>query len=216
MPVVKAAELTDTSAVSIKRARMVIIYDRQHDTELEEEIKAGFINLTEASDRMRPLPGEKKPGPSAKLKALAAPRPNEMQMLAQRSAAARVGRRVLTREQVDPDFVGSNADFIAKYGLVWSHTAAELAADRYSALATELYSVKRTLEKALKGQRGEIAKLSRPPSPRNVEWMREALDYLAPLVAEAEAWQRAAVNLAIVAADEKASRPEEASHAPAP
>ena len=97
-----------------------------------------------------------------------------------------VARPPLTREQVDPEFTGTAMDWVDKYGHVQVMTAEEYARERFSAWSANMRGVVKAA-KALP----ELPKVDhnwlRSPRPRDVERLADALDYLRPMVAEAEA-----------------------------
>ena len=94
--------------------------------------------------------------------------------------------KALTREEVDPEFVGTPMDWVDKYGHVQVMTAEQYATARFTAWALHM----RTLAKNGK-QLPELPKVDhnwlRSPKDLDVRKLTEALEYLRPLIAEAEA-----------------------------
>ena len=92
----------------------------------------------------------------------------------------------LTKEEIDPEFTGTAMDWVDKYGHVQVMTAEEYARERFSAWSANMRGVVKAA-KALP----ELPKVDhnwlRSPRPRDVERLADALDYLRPMVAEAEA-----------------------------
>jgi len=97
-------------------------------------------------------------------------------------AIAPAARRNLTRQDVDPEFIGSDLDFVREYGHVWIHTAEERATMRFEALATEVGAF---ANKAKSLQRVD-ANWLRSPNRRDVERLRRALEAIEALVEESK------------------------------
>jgi hypothetical protein len=97
------------------------------------------------------------------------------------------GPRYLTPKEVDPEFTGTPVEFVDKYGHVQVHTAKEMATMRFADWASYV--------KSLAKYAREMPDLGRPvdhnwlrsPAPSDVAKLTEALDYLRPKIAEAEA-----------------------------
>jgi ParB-like chromosome segregation protein Spo0J len=113
-----AAKKFEISPASVKRARTVI---KHGDKQLEKDVKQGKVHLRIAAERVAPK--KKKPGERTRDYGL--------------PAAARVPvidtskRRILTPEQVDPEFTGTSNEFTTKYGHVQLETAEERATNRF-------------------------------------------------------------------------------------
>jgi hypothetical protein len=97
-----------------------------------------------------------------------------------------IAKNPLTKEEIDPEFTGTAMDWVDKYGHVQVMTAEQYARERFSAWSANMRGVVKAA-KALP----ELPKVDhnwlRSPRPRDVEKLAEALDYLRPMVAEAEA-----------------------------
>jgi hypothetical protein len=97
-----------------------------------------------------------------------------------------LAKNPLTKEEIDPEFTGTAMDWVAKYGHVQVMTAEQYACERFSAWSANM----RGIVKAAKVL-PELPKVDhnwlRSPRPRDVEKLAEALDYLRPMIAEAEA-----------------------------
>jgi hypothetical protein len=91
----------------------------------------------------------------------------------------------LTPAEVDPEFTGTAIEWTDKYGHVQALTGEQYATDRFNAWTANL----RILVKA--GRNADWPKVDhdwlRSPSPHFIGKMTEALDYLRPIIAEAEA-----------------------------
>ncbi len=93
----------------------------------------------------------------------------------------------MTREQVDPEFKGTPVEFTDKYGHVQVMNAEKMATQGFSAWATNM--------KALAKRHRELPGIFRPvdrnwlrsPRPYDLIKLREAMQYLRPIFAEAEA-----------------------------
>ena len=94
----------------------------------------------------------------------------------------------LTRQQVDPEFEGSEWEWINKYGHVQAMTAEQYASVRFSSWAGHMRSLVKS-EKALPPlpERPVDHNWLRNPKPYDIEKLSEALAHLRPLIAEAEA-----------------------------
>lgn len=97
-------------------------------------------------------------------------------------AIAPAARRNLTRQDVDPEFVGTDLDFIREYGHVWMHTAEERATMRFEALAIEASA----FAGKAKNLQPVDANWLRSPNRRDVERLRAALAVIEPLVKESK------------------------------
>ena len=97
-----------------------------------------------------------------------------------------ISKNPLTREEIDPEFTGTPMDWVDKYGHVQVMTAEQYARERFSAWSANM----RGIVKAAKVL-PELPKVDhnwlRSPRPRDVEKLAEALDYLRPMIVEAEA-----------------------------
>ena len=97
-----------------------------------------------------------------------------------------LAKNPLTKEEIDPEFTGTAMDWVSKYGHVQVMTAEQYARERFSAWSANMRGVVKAT-KALP----ELPKVDhnwlRSPRPRDVEKLAEALDYLRPMFAEAEA-----------------------------
>lgn len=113
----EAAAKFEISTASVDRARRVI---KHGDEKLEQDVKRGKVHLRIAAERVTP----KKKGV----------RPAQTRGL---PVSARVPmidtskRRVLTPQEVDPEFTGTSNEFTTKYGHVQIETAEERAANRF-------------------------------------------------------------------------------------
>jgi hypothetical protein len=115
--------------------------------------------------------------------------------------------RHLTREEVDPEFTGTATEWTDKYGHVQAMTAEEYATMRFSAWVFNV----RALVSAGKKQPDwpEVDhNWLRSPKARDIARLAEALDYLRPKLAEAEALL-ARANLAMTGPDLSVREPAE-------
>jgi len=109
--------------------------------------------------------------------------------------------KALTREQVDPEFKGTPTEFMDRFGHVQTTTAIEKASAHLNTYATYM----RTLMKAAQGLPSWpeidaywLDKL-REPNRHDIAKLTEALEYIRPIVATAEAL----LACAVVAAKKK-------------
>jgi hypothetical protein len=103
--------------------------------------------------------------------------------------------KALTREQVDPEFTGTPTEFMDRFGHVQTTTAIQKASAHLNTYATYM----RTLAKAAQGLSGWpvidaywLEKL-REPNRHDIAKLTEALEYLRPIIATAEAMLARAV-----------------------
>jgi hypothetical protein len=165
MSVRDAANVVKVSPSSIANARAILAHGTQEDKEAVLRGKARLRNkAAELRQRNRAAPG-----PAPKL-IIANPGP----------------LRSLTRQEVDPEFTGTDTDWVDKYGHVQVMTAAEYASMRFDAWASNM--------KTLSNQTRNLPDWPtvdhnwlRNPRPAAVAKMAEALESLRPKIAEAEA-----------------------------
>jgi len=98
----------------------------------------------------------------------------------------------LTPKEVDPEFCGTALEFAAKYGHVNQHTAEEYATMRFDDLASDMKALAKRCRE-FPERKAVDSDWLRNPNPRSVAQLTEALDYLRPKVAEAEALLERAV-----------------------
>jgi hypothetical protein len=104
---------------------------------------------------------------------------------------------ILTPAQIDPEFTGTPAEFVRIHGHVRVHTAAQQATMAFTALAAKARTMARHWRDYEAEMRGSSTPISfsdaywlnwlREPGPRDIAKLAEALEYLRPRIAEAEA-----------------------------
>lgn len=99
----------------------------------------------------------------------------------------------LTPQEVDPEFTGTPMEFTAKYGHVQIMTAQEYATMRFSDWASYINSLAK-LAKKMPELRDVDHNWLRAPKPNEVAKLTEALEYLRPKIAKAEALLTTAVT----------------------
>ena len=105
--------------------------------------------------------------------------------------------RILTREEIDPEFTGTDAEFVDLHGHVRTNNAQQQATAAFNALADELRALARAKFDYARQNAGSSNRIDfsnpywlnwlREASPRAIRRMTEALDIVRPLIAEAEA-----------------------------
>ena len=98
----------------------------------------------------------------------------------------------LSRQQVDPEFVGTDFDFTNKYGHVVMHTAEERARMRFGDWAVGMHALAKEAKRSTCWSDCDESWL-RSPRPQDIARMTEALDALRPKIARAEALLQVAV-----------------------
>jgi len=182
-----AADLIGVSRGSAARARAIITLGDETDI---GDVLSGKTNLAK---RAKKLTSQKGLRPSAK-PSIARKRDfipnNNLSTL-----------KALTREQVDPEFKGTPTEFMDRFGHVQTTTAIEKASAHLNTYATYM----RTLMKAAQGLPSWpeidaywLDKL-REPNRHDIAKLTEALEYIRPIVATAEAL----LACAVVAAKKK-------------
>jgi ParB-like chromosome segregation protein Spo0J len=165
-----AAEAVNSSYGSAKRARTIRLHGTVEDI---NDVIAGRTSLMAKSEKLL--------GNITKIKRPT--RDNGDRILKFTNAPP---IKAMTREQVDPEFKGTPVEFTDKYGHVQVMTAEQYATQGFSAWATNM--------KALAKRHRELPGISRPvdrnwlrsPKPYDLVKLREAMQYLRPIFAEAE------------------------------
>jgi hypothetical protein len=175
----QAAAQVGVSYGSAKRARQI----RTHGTEADvADVLAGKIPLTTRA---------------TELTLVRNPRPPRIQHQHRRSSRRMVfagtgPMPALTQQEVDPEFKGTPMEWVDKYGHVQVKTAEEYATMRFS----DWVSVVRVLAKSWREQpelRNVDHNWLRSPRPIDIAKLTEALEFLRPRIAEAEALLACAV-----------------------
>jgi|HubBroStandDraft_3_1064219.scaffolds.fasta_scaffold02461_5 hypothetical protein len=144
-----------------------------------------------------------RPANAPKLKRL--PKAQRRRFVRERLAAP--AYRHLTRKEVDPEFNGTATEFVDKYGHVQAETAEQRAAGRFTAWVFNVRALVGAA-KRLPGWPEVDHNWLRSPKARDAPRLAEALDYLRPLLAEAEALL-ARANLAMTGSDLSVREPAE-------
>jgi len=129
----EAAKKLGISVKSVERAKVILEHG---DPETIKAVETGKLPIKATAEKLRAKRQPKpKPGQPTNAERRAAFKEARAKLLA-------TPQRVLTREEVDPDFVGTPLEFSTLHGHVQSQTAAEKAASqqrfRVDALATAL------------------------------------------------------------------------------
>lgn len=201
------------SAMSVKRA--LVVLDRGTEAEVRAVAQGG--NLHDICDAIRARNG-RGPGRRPAVKA-AAPKPPKpaapppakpkVEELPRKHHVPAAKVRTLTREQVDPEFTGTDGEFRDKYGHVWMKTAAEIAESGFQQWTANMGNLARAATGCLDWPEVDLHWL-RQVRQRDVDKLRERLALLRPKVAEAEVLLAAAEAALAAAAAKPASDTEAA------
>ena len=164
----KAGELLSVGHRTVSDANTVL---KSGDTGLIEAVQSGKMKVDPAArlvraKRAKPTtqPPKRQRGPLPEIKSL----------------------QPLTREEVDPEFQGSAIDWTDKYGHVQIMTAERYATERFGAWASNLGAISKEAKRMPDWPNVDHNWL-RSPRARDIAKLVEALDYLRPKIAEAEA-----------------------------
>src|SRR4029077_7376660 len=157
----EAAEKFDVSTASVDRARRVIKFG---DEALEQDVKKGKKHLRIAAEQVSP-----------KKKKQTGARGQPVVRVVDLGARKRAP---LTREQVDPEFVGTELEFITEYGHVWLETAQERATSRFTEWSIQIGAFANQLRQY--PLRKVDANWLRSPKPNDLRRLREAYKVLKP------------------------------------
>jgi len=165
----QTAKLFDVSKRSVNEATSVL---KSGDTKTIEAVKTGKIAVSKADqiERQKRQPRkvrERRPNPFL------------VEQLNARPYAH------LTPEQVDPEFTGTPTEWKDKYGHVQAMTAEQYATVRFTAWSGNMKSLVKTA-KPFDWPNVDHNWL-RKPRPQDITRLEEALNYLRPKIAEAEA-----------------------------
>jgi hypothetical protein len=94
--------------------------------------------------------------------------------------------KVLTREQIDPEFKGTPIEWVDKYGHVQTHTAEQYATMRFGDWVGNARALSKRWRELPAPQNVDHNWL-RSPSQRDVTSLTESLEFLRPKIAELEA-----------------------------
>lgn len=135
--VIAAAKIMKVSRGAVDRARTILT----HAPELEPEVTSKRIKLAPAAEKAIALGKERgttsrRGRPSKGSKTAKSVNPHRV---AQNSPAVmETWKRKLTRQMVDPEFIGDDIAFAEKYGHVWLETAEERATNRFREWSRQL------------------------------------------------------------------------------
>ena len=198
--IAQAAEITGVSAGSIHRVRVI----RAHGTPAEiAEARAGTVGLSTMAERVRPVQNPRTPRAAPE----PAPRPRSQPRVV--AGTDTPNARPLTREQMDPTWTAADGNWVARHGHVNQLTAAQRARGLFASLTIEMRAaakaVSETPDQGLGRCRQTIdaywLRHLTTPAPRDVARLAEAMGYLRPFIAEAEAALARAQEAAAEAAE---------------
>ena len=189
-----AAEALNVSRRSVARAAVV----RNEGTpELIAAVEAGDIPVSTAANLVRePSQRQRAPRDGAKTKSIVS-RAGRPRTHAPHQPIA-TSFSPLTPAQIDPEFVGTPFEFTDRHGHLRFETAQQQATSFFSTLTQEVRALVKTAEGLPAGRREFDAywlNWLRSPKPRDIARLTEALEYLRPRIAEAEAALARAVGV---------------------
>lgn len=165
--ILEASKLMDVTPAATKRAKAVIEHG---DKQLEKDVVKRRIKLTTACEKVRPKRA-KPTGPVDQKRGLP--------MAARVPVIDTSKRRVLTPQEVDPEFKGTSNEFTTKYGHVQLETAEERATNRFAEWSMHIRKWAKDYKQF-------------PLSPIDVNWLRS------PKAKDAERFLEAYATLALV------------------
>ena len=169
MTVAEAASASKVSPRTVHSAKAVL----HADPKVAAKVKAGEVSVDAAAKKVR---ASKPP-----LKPWSRSRP-----VMERIAPLPPRGRHLTREEVDPEFVGTQREYSAKYGFVQIATAEERATKWFGGWAASLRALAQQWKSFPENQEVDLNWL-RSPKARDVAKMKEALAVIEPVIASARA-----------------------------
>ena len=180
----EAAHLLNVSPGSVARARAVLKEPNAADLEAAIVAKKTALHVVAEAVLKKKSAATKTAPPTAAPKKGAPPKLNMLQIAQQQAS---LSQQSLTREQVDPEFVGDALAFGAEYGHVCLETAEQRATSRFGFWAMALrYLAKEWSKPEIIPPKVDLNWL-RSPKPDDVTKLRDALDVLKPVLAAAEA-----------------------------
>jgi ParB/Sulfiredoxin domain len=166
-----AAKIGGVSRASVRRARIIRTQGTEKDV---NDVLSGKTSLNARA--LEVLASKRKPRPN---------NGNGGRVIALYNGPP---LRSMTPQEVDPEFNGTPGEFIAKYGHVQVQTAEEYATMRFGEWAAWMRSLaKRGRELPSLPSRPVDHNWLRSPEPNDIKKLTEALTYLRPIIAEAEA-----------------------------
>ena len=184
--IAQAAEISGVSRGSINRVRVI----RDHGTpEQIEQARAGTVGLSTMAEIVRPVRNPRTPRAAAPEPARP-PRSTPRLVGGDRPAAT-----PLTREQMDPTWTDADGNWVARHGHVNQLTAPQRARGLFASVVVEMRAAVKAIgeqpDQGLGRRRHSFdaywLRHLTSPSPRDVARLAEAMEYLRPHIAEAEA-----------------------------
>jgi hypothetical protein len=198
----QAAARVGASYGSVVRAKAILSKGTEADV---QEVLSGKTTLTQKAESLvqrTPRISKAKPPPKH-----TQPKPNPTR------GPNRVIRlhdappiKVLTREQVDPEFKGTPMEWVDKYGHVQIMTAEQYATEAFDAWASNARALAKRWRELPELGRDVDHNWLRSPKQYSVRTLTESLEFLRPKIAELEAL------LATATAALAKKKPMEASH----
>lgn len=174
-----AAHILDVSPARVARARAVLAYT----PEVEKDVITKKVPLAVAAKNATASKGLRSIQ-SGKPVAKRSKRPSFAERIAEQTAKYS-GRRLPSREEVDPEFNGTSTEWTLKYGHVQVETAEQRARGRFTDWAIGIGHLARVLEQQQLPKDVDLNWL-RSPELRSIERMEGALPKLRAAVEKAE------------------------------
>ena len=201
----EVADMMGVSHPAIARARAI----RRHGTQADvDDVLAGRASLTGRADAVRPRRTPR-----------TAPAPTPRRRISVGGDTPSV--TPLTREQVDPTWSAADGSWSDRHGFVLQLTARQRASGLFDTLANEMRAIARAHRDQPDQAPGRVRQSLdaywlrhlTDPNARSVAKLTEALEYLRPHIAEAEAaLARALLNTSLnTSRDLSGSAPEQGS-----
>lgn len=186
-----AAKTMRVAVASVKRARAILDYGDEDDV---ADVISRKTSMSAKCKELRPKRefGMKKAKPT-KRAGPGRPRNDERRA---RPPVDLTPTKHLTHKQVDPEFTGTPTEFLDKYGHVQVMTAAQYATARFGAWATNMRALVKEARRLPDWPNVDHNWL-RAPTPYDIAKLTEALEFLRPKLAEAEALLKRAVEVTL-------------------
>jgi len=185
-----ASKMLGTSSGSVFRARVI----RQNGT--PEQIAAamsGQVSLATMAEKVRPVKNPRNAKSKSRLRSVPTARAPTPTPAIKPYIRSRLEDVLPTPEQVDPEFTGTRLEFVDKYGHVQALTAEQRAKSRFEAWVLNFKAMHREAKRAPDWPEVDRHWL-RNVGAYDVDKLTEALEFLRPKIAEAEALLACAVG----------------------
>ena len=179
---VAAARAMDVTTIGVSRARGI---RRNGGQSAIDEVLSGKVSLSTQYNKVTSKRGQKIKEAATRGPGRPPKRPPSRPSLAD-APIVRSPHQALTPQEVDPEFTGTPHEFARKYGHAQGMTAEQYANERFATWAYNLLQM-RNVANNYRDWPPVDHNWLRNPRSRDIAKMAEALDYLRPKIAEAEA-----------------------------